>query len=186
MDLLKTSAIALAGLCLSPSALAQESGPAPTWPQFERSVKLKIDQDRTQGISYLIGGALTFAGGVVGSFQSSDPAEKVVYTVFQNVGIASVGYGYFRWKSGDESRRFYYTLRDSRIGLRDRQDLIARWESHRADSLRQERIMRAVVHGLLGATNVLNALRQDNRSVQNGLYFLGAINLLASVTYTFE
>lgn len=163
-----------------------------SWNRFESEMIEKSRKDRIDGISYIIGGALTIVGGFVGGLQTKDPAESLTYTVFQNVGIASVGFGYFRWRIGDEDRRFYRVIKGTtQLSLAERQALISRYHESRDEAHHEERRMRAIVHGLLAATNLIAGKQEDNKkdknaAVRNGLYFLGAINLFASIGFSFE
>lgn len=166
---------------------ADEVLQARNWRQFETLSKQQIEKDRIEGISYLIAGSLTTIGGLVGSYQVSDPAEKLTYTVFQNIGIASLGFGFSRWKVGNESRRFFETVnRTKGLTTRQRSELLRQFKFQRGQQLIEERRMRLIVHSALAVVNVAAALRESNQTVKNGLLFIGGINSFAAVSFAWD
>jgi hypothetical protein len=54
--------------------------------------------------------------------------------------------------------------------------------------LQKERLIKAITHSLIAAVNIYNASQQDEsaKDVRNALYFIGGINTLAAISYTFE
>ncbi len=156
------------------------------WEDFSKEVELQKTRDYRNGLSYIISGALALGGGIWGASIAEDGAEKGIYTVFQTIGIASIGYGAYTWKIGSEERSIYQTLNDTRLSAEQKSQFLKSYASVRQQREKQDRFIRSITHGLIAAINIYNATQQDVDSVKSGLYFIGAVNLLACVSFTFE
>lgn len=157
-----------------------------TWAELNaKSLELQ-EMDHVNGLSYIISGSIALVGGIAGANVTSDPLERGIYALFQTIGIASIGYGSYKWKIGDEDRLIYSTLRDSK-GYTDQQRLafIKTYQYKKQELEKNERFIKAFTHGLIAALNFYNASQQKQDGVKNTLYFVGGANLLASLSYTF-
>ena len=155
------------------------------WTRFESSVVHHERSDYLNGISYIISGTVAVVGGFVGQSISQDPLEKGVYTVFQTIGIASIGYGAYTWKLGDDDRFLYETLKDSSLGIEERNSVLKSYYQQKKSREKSERAIKAVTHGLIAALNLYSATQQSKGPVQNALFFVGGVNLLAAVSFSF-
>lgn len=125
-------------------------------------------------------------GGFLGNEVSKDPTEQLAYSAFQSIGVASIGFGLYKKNIGDE-RRLLFNIVDSTEGLsyEDKYKLLRSYYKEKATRTKKERYIKALTHGLIGALNVYSATKQDNDRVKSTLYFVGGVNLLASVSYSF-
>ncbi len=155
------------------------------WTRFESSVVHHENRDYLNGLSYIISGSIAVVGGFVGQSISQDPLEKGVYTVFQTIGIASIGYGAYTWKLGDEDRFLYETMKNTSLSLSDRNAVLKSYYLQKTAREKSERTIKAVTHALIAALNLYSATQQTKGPIQNGLYFVGGVNLLAAVSFTF-
>jgi hypothetical protein len=162
------------------------TNPAREWGEFEMRMHERQELDRIDGLSYLISGSLALVGGLVGQNISTDPLEKGVYTIFQTIGVASIGYGIYKWRLGDDERWMYETLSTSE-GLTPTQkaSVMKSYYQQKKDRLRREKIMRAITHGLIAGLNFYGATQQKSENVKNALIFLGGVNTLAVISFTF-
>lgn len=162
------------------------AAPLTEWQAFENAIKNKKSRDRTEGISYLISGTLAVVGGLIGQSSTSDPLERGMYTVFQSIGVASIGYGFYQWKLGDEDRLMLDTISNSR-SLSDSQkvEMVRSYRSTKRAREKEQRLIKAVTHGLIAALNIYGATQQKDDNLKNILFFLGGVNTLATVSYTF-
>jgi hypothetical protein len=160
--------------------------PSQEWGTFEKRMRARQELDRIDGLSYLISGSLALVGGLVGQNISADPLEKGVYTIFQTIGVASIGYGIYKWRLGDDERWMYETLETSE-GLTPSQKatVMKSYYEQKKDRLRREKIMRAITHGLIAGLNFYGATQQKSENVKNALIFLGGVNTLAVISFTF-
>jgi len=159
---------------------------SPKWREKINTQTARFKQDRTTGISYIISGGIALAGGLAGANITQDPLEKGIYSIFQTIGIASVGYGAYTWKVGDEDRLLYQTLEGS-SGLTESQKNIF-IESYMMELQKRqqtENVIKAITHGLIAGLNFYNASNQKQQGVKNTLTFIGVANVLACLTYTF-
>lgn len=157
-----------------------------TWSQFNQEVVLQEQQDARNGLSYIISGSLALAGGIVGSEITNDNIEKGIYTVFQSLGIASIGYGSFVWKIGGEDRFLYSTLQGSNLTAEQKSMFLRSYALQAKRREKKERLLKAVTHGLIAGLNIYNASQEKQSSIKTGLNFIGGVNLLAAISYTFE
>lgn len=160
--------------------------PKQEWTDFKERYNEKDRLDRIDGLSYVISGSIALVGGLVGQAASSDPLEKGVYTLFQTIGVASIGYGVFRWKLGDDERWIYQTARNAPgLSDADRAAVMRSYFDTKRLRGKDERFVRALTHGLIAALNFYGATQQKNESLKNALVFLGSVNTLATISYTF-
>jgi hypothetical protein len=174
---------------LSPAlAITQEieTEKSSTWDTFSHEMIHQEHEDYRDGLSYIISGSLALAGGIAGANISHDPLEVGVYTLFQTIGVASVGYGAYIWKIGGEDRSLFETLRVARLSPQQKSAFLDAHKAQAALRAKRERWIKIVTHGLIAGLNFYNASQQQNETVRTGLYFIGGVNLLAAVSYTFE
>jgi len=156
------------------------------WEEFAYQVELQKARDYRNGLSYVISGALAVVGGFLGSNITEDPMEKGIYTVFETIGIASVGYGAYTWQIGGEERSFYQILQGSRLTIEQKTQLLRSFAFAKKEREKRDRMIRAITHGLIAGLNIYSAATAQNDSLKTGLYFIGGVNLLAAVSFTFE
>jgi hypothetical protein len=145
----------------------------------------KVDQER-EGMAYIVSGGIAFVGGIVGYHNSKDVFAKGAYAVAQSLGVAAVGYGAHLRALGDEHRPLYATLNASRfLSLAEKDQFVKvyfQWEGQRD---RESQKIAALTHGMLAGLNFYNGAIASHEDMRSALYFIGAINLLASLSYTF-
>lgn len=132
---------------------------------------------------------MALAGGLYGASITDDGAEKLIYTVFQTIGIASVGYGGYTWQIGGEERSLHETLSlATSLSDKEKTQVLRAYYYKKKDREQKERFIKAITHGLIAAVNIYNASQQDEKSkgVRNALYFIGGVNTMAAISYTFE
>lgn len=156
------------------------------WDEFAKLVEAQKVSDRRNGLSYIISGSLALIGGIWGNSAVEDTAEKGIYTVFQTIGVASVGYGAYVWQIGGEERSVYQTLQLSKFTPEQKSQFLRAFNQQRKERERQDRIIRAVTHGLISGLNFYNASQQQQPSLRNTLNFIGGVNLLASISFAFK
>lgn len=162
--------------------------PAPSqeWDAYEKRMRAHRELDRIDGLSYLISGSLALVGGLVGQNISADPLEKGVYTIFQTIGVASIGYGIYKWRLGDDERWMYETISASEgLTAAQKASVMRSYYEQKKDRQRREKIMRAITHGLIAGLNFYGATQQKSENVKNALIFLGGVNTLAVISFAF-
>lgn len=177
------------GLSFSGHLLAAEDEfkfNANNWDEFSKDVELQKQKDRRNGISYIISGSLALAGGILGSGIAEDGAEKAIYTIFQTIGVASVGYGAYTWQVGGEERSIYQTLYYSKLTPEQKNQYLRAYIFQKKEKEKKDRYIRAITHGLIAGLNFYNASQQKQETFKGTLYFVGSINLLAAISFTFE
>lgn len=159
----------------------------PPWKALGTDMRSKRMMSNKLGWSYVISGGIGFAGGLAGEDIATDPLEKAVYTVFQTIGIASIGYGLFKVYIPPEDEKLYRLL-DSDLSLTDlqREKLFKVYQDQQTENLRKEKTIRAITHGLIAALNFNNASKQKQGTIKDALLFVGGVNLLACVSYSFD
>jgi len=156
------------------------------WEQYVNEMERQEHEDYRNGMSYIISGSIALAGGLWGDSITNDYIEKGIYTIFQTIGIASVGYGAYVWKIGSEDRNFYKTVESSKLTIDQKTLLLRSYNFQKKQTEKNEKFIKAITHGLIAGLNFYSASRQKNDSVKNGLAFIGGVNLLASFSFMFE
>ncbi|HMN68082.1 MAG TPA: hypothetical protein PKC28_06035 [Bdellovibrionales bacterium] len=156
------------------------------WEQYAKEIERQERRDYRNGLSYIISGSLALGGGIWGANITDDNIEKGIYTVFQTIGIASVGYGAYVWKIGGEERNLYATLSNARLTPEQKTIFLRSYYAQKKESEKRERYIKAITHGLIAGLNFYNASQQKQDSIKSGLYFIGGVNLLAAISFTFE
>lgn len=156
------------------------------WESFQKLVETQKEIDRRNGLSHIISGSIALAGGIIGANIAADVAEKGIYTVFQTIGIASVGYGAYNWQIGGEDRWVYQTLQLTNFTPEQKTQYLRALSLQKRTREKRDRLIRSVTHGLIAALNLYNGSQQENDSLRNTLYFIGGVNMLAGVSFAFE
>lgn len=157
-----------------------------TWEQYYKDSERQEKIDYRNGLSYIISGSLALAGGILGGTVTDDNLEKGIYTIFQTIGVASIGYGTYVWKLGGEDRLISKTLNTSRLTPEQRTHFLRSYYAQKKSSEIRERQIKAITHGLIAGLNFYNASQQKQDGIKSGLYFVGGVNLLAAISFTFE
>lgn len=156
------------------------------WNQFEKLSVRQEKRDYRNGFSYIISGSLALIGGILGAQSTSDNLEKGVYTLFQTIGIASIGFGVYTWKIGEEDRNLYHILNSTSLNTDQKTMVLRSYYNHKKLVEKEQRFIKAVTHSLISGINFYSASKQKHLSVKNGLNFIGGVNLLAALSYTIE
>lgn len=156
------------------------------WEDFYKQVEIQKEKDKKNGLSYIISGSLALIGGIWGNSISEDTAEKGIYTIFQTIGVASIGYGAFVWQIGGEERSLYQTLHFSKFTTEQKSQFLRSYNFQKKEREKKERLVKAVTHGLIAGLNFYNASQQKQDSLKSTLNFIGGVNLLAAISFTFE
>ncbi|MGE0632502.1 MAG: hypothetical protein AB7O96_08850 [Pseudobdellovibrionaceae bacterium] len=155
------------------------------WTKFENSFKQKVDQDAEMGVSYMISGTFALLGGLVGAASTSDPIEQTAYAVVQTIGIASIGYGAHMGVGGGAEYALYNSLKNTALSNQQRSGVIRSYNMYNTEVEQKERLIRMITHGLVAGLNFYNGSRQENASTRSALFFIGGVNTLAAVSFTF-
>ena len=156
------------------------------WTDFSKRIELQKKADRENGLSYVISGSIGLAGGIAGALITDDAIEKGIYSIFQTIGVAAIGYGSYTWLVGGEDRGFYEILNASGLDPQQKMRLLEVRDLKKKEREKKERLVKAITHGLIAGLNIYSAQQQSNSTLKTGLYFVGGVNLLAAFSYTFE
>lgn len=171
---------------LSPASAQESNFNYAKWEDFSKQVEQQKKLDKQNGISYIISGSLALAGGIWAASLSEDIAERGIYTVFQTIGIASIGYGAYVWDIGGEERSIYTTLSNSQLSKEQKSQFLNAYNLEKKEREKRDRRIRAVTHGLIAGLNFYNSSQQKSQSLKNTLNFIGGVNLLAAISFTVE
>lgn len=156
------------------------------WNIYSQEMVEQIEKDRLNGFSYIISGTLALVGGIVGDQLAKDPSEAAAYTLFQTIGVASVGYGFYVWQIGERDRSIYETLNLSGLSQAQKNQYLRAHFSYLEQFRKKDRLIRAITHGLIAGLNFYNGSRQKQDSLKNTFNFIGRVNLLACLSFSVE
>ena len=155
------------------------------WKGFEDFIRETDRQDKVDGYSYLISGTLASVGGLVGYYSSADTFAKAVYSISQTIGVGAIGFGGYKLFVGNENRVFYKTLRSSHLSPQDRDILLYNYRLQKGTEEARIRKVKALTHGAIALLNLYNAMRESHDDLKTALYFVGAVNFFAAISFTF-
>lgn len=158
----------------------------PHWDRFSRFVEEQEDRDRREGTAYIVSGALAVIGGTIGYQQTQDPFAQTVFTISQSMGIAAVGYGTYMMQIGHEDGAFYRAV-DRTAGLSESQKngLLSNYLSEKNANRKKAKLIKAFTHGFIAALNFYNGSKQTDSNLQSVHYFIGGMNLVAAISFSF-
>jgi hypothetical protein len=157
-----------------------------SWKTFSETVKKEEELRFYRGQSEIVTGVLALVAGLAGDAQSQRPLERGVYALFQSIGIASIGFGAYDIYVGSEDKQLLQLLNYS-SGLTDKQreEILRTHNRIRRVYDKRERYVKLLTFSLLSLSQFYNASRVQNESVKNTLTFIGSINLIAAVSFSF-
>ncbi|MBI4924838.1 MAG: hypothetical protein HY843_02850 [Bdellovibrio sp.] len=152
----------------------------------KKSANLNLE-NKTNGWAYMISGALVLGGSIPGYYLSKEIFSKVIYTAGQNFGIAGIGYGAYLAFIDNDYKRFENILQKTPELTREQKNKLAYYFfKDRAEQAKRIRMIRVVSHGLSAGLNILNGLTSDSKELGLALFFLGGVNVLASIGLLFS
>lgn len=156
------------------------------WQSLEKTFRAQREAAKTDGVSYVISGSSAVLLGIFGELGTQDPIDRAVYSVFQVIGIASVGYGIHKWIVSPNDELVFESLRrEGSLTPEEKWKVMQNYFILNDQKKADERMIKAVTHGLVTALNLYGANNQSNPNIKNGLYFLAGVNLLAFLSFTF-
>lgn len=156
------------------------------WNDFSQAIHTQKQKDYLNGWSYIISGGLALVGGILGTQVTNDPLERGVYTLFETMGIASIGYGAYIWKIGGEERFLYNTLQRTHLTPDQKSEFLVSYHYQIKDRDQKDRALRSITHGLISALNFYSANQQSQPGLKTTLNFIGGVNLLAAISFSFD
>ncbi len=148
----------------------------------------KIEERNTnEGWAYVISGGLALAISIPGYYLSDDVFARSVYSLGETLAVASIGYGAYLVLVADDYARFARILQSSpTLSLAEKDRLSFEFMNENAKRAKAVRKIRVISHALTAGLNFLNGATTDSRELRTALYFIGGINVLASLSYLFR
>jgi hypothetical protein len=157
----------------------------PTYNNFKSYMLQQKDREYVSGLSYVVSGGIATIGGVIAYETSTDPIAKAVFSLSQSIGIAAIGYGALDWYNGNDYSSVFYALEHTRLTALERDRFMEKFFIKEKQRERQARIIKAVTHTLVAALNGYYAVRENNKDLKAAFYFIGGVNALVAISYTF-
>lgn len=157
----------------------------PEWSQFKQFIREQEEEDERLGLSYMISGGIAAVGGVIGYDLSDDPLSRSVYALTSTVGIAAIGLGASHYWTGNEYDSFFYALEHSNISVQEKNRILQKYLEKEHDKREARRWIRVVTHSLIAVANFYSASRETNGDVKPVFIFLGTVNTVLAISYSF-
>ncbi|WP_142699467.1 hypothetical protein [Bdellovibrio sp. ZAP7] len=157
----------------------------PEWSEFRQFIKEQQEEDERLGLSYMISGGIAAVGGVIGYDLSNDPLSRSVYALTSTVGIAAIGLGASHYWTGNEYDSFFYALENSNISVQEKNRILQKYLEKEHDKREARRWIRVVTHSLIAVANFYSASRETNGDVKPIFVFLGTVNTVLAISYSF-
>jgi hypothetical protein len=161
---------------------------APLYYPVLRDKARKIEERNTaEGWAYVVSGGVALAVSIPGYYLSEDIFARSVYSLGETLAVGAVGYGSYLILISDDYARFVRILESSpTLSLSEKERLSYEFLNENAKRARAVRKIRVISHGLTAGLNFLNGATSDNRELRTALYFIGAINVLAALSFAFK
>ena len=145
----------------------------------------RIDERNTnEGWAYVISGGVALAASIPGYYLSEDIFARSVYSLGETLAVGAVGYGAYLILVADDYARFVHILESSpTLSSAEKEKLAYEFLNENAKRAKALRKIRVISHGLTAGLNVLNGATSGNRELRTALYFIGAINVLAALSF---
>jgi hypothetical protein len=102
------------------------------------------------------------------------------------MGIAALGFGTYMLEIGHEDRSFYQAIqKTTSLNSAQKEELLSNYLAEKRQIEKKARLIRAFTHGFISALNFYNGTKQKDSNLQSVHYFIGGINLVAAVSFSF-
>lgn len=156
------------------------------WRRFSIQVEETTQQQRFEGLAYMVSGGLVLIGSTIGLEKSDDILAKSVYSISQTLSIAAIGYGAYLHSIGDEDRTFFNIIENSTsLSPTQKNEILLSYQRQRGENKRKARLIRIITHGLIAAANFYGASQESDEGLRTALYFMGGVNAIASISIAF-
>lgn len=145
------------------------------------------ERNTTEGWAYVISGGIALAASIPGYYLSDDVFARSVYSLGETLAVGAVGYGSYLILVSDDYVRFVRILESSpTLSSAEREKLAYEFLNENAKRAKAVRKIRVISHSLTAGLNFLNGATTENRDLRTALYFIGAINVLAALSFLFK
>jgi hypothetical protein len=170
-------------------SLPRPSAPPPTlyYSILREKAHAIEERNTTEGWAYVISGGVALAASIPGYYLSEDVFARSVYSLGETLAVGAVGYGSYLILVSDDYVRFVRILESSpTLSPAEREKLAYEFLNENAKRARAVRKIRVISHSLTAGLNFLNGATTENRDLRTALYFIGAINVLAALSFLFK
>ncbi|MDG0815868.1 hypothetical protein [Bdellovibrio svalbardensis] len=155
------------------------------WKEFQQFVAEQRAEDEKLGLSYMISGAVATIGGVYGYYAAEEVFSRSMFAITSTVGLAAIGLGASYYWTGNEYDSLYYALEGSGLSLSERNKVLQRYLEKEKIERENRKWIRVATHAVIAAVNFYSASRETNDDAKTVFVFLGGVNALMAVTYSF-
>ncbi len=157
------------------------------YPILKDKAKKIEDRDVSEGWAYVISGGVALAASIPGYYLSSDVFARSVYSLGETLGVGAIGYGSYLILVTDDYARFVRIIESSpTLSVVEKEKLSYEFLNENAKRAKALRKIRVISHGLTASLNFLNGATAGNSDLRTALYFVGAINVLAALSFLFK
>ena len=151
---------------------------------LEKKADAINNENRTNGWAYVISGGVMLGISIPAYYLSEDVFAKVIYTVGQTLGIASVGYGSYLVLIENDYTRFQRVIKGvPELSLKERDHLAERFLEENSQRARSVRRIRVITHSLAAGLNYLDGFTSENQNLKIAYFFLAGINTVAALSF---
>jgi hypothetical protein len=155
------------------------------WDEFKKFTIAQQEQDEETGMSYMISGAVATVGGAYGFSASEEVFSRSIFAITSSLGIAAIGLGANYYFTGNEVTSFYYAVEHTSLSAAQKNELLRNYLERERKARETRRWIQVATHALIAAVNFYGASQTHDDGAKSVFYFLGGVNTLMAVTYSF-
>lgn len=155
------------------------------WNEFRQFALKQQDENEKLGQAFIISGVLATIGGSVGYYQSEELLSRTIFAITSNLGIAAIGLGASYLWTGSPVDSFFYAIDGSSLSLQEKNEVLRRYLYKEHKENEHRRWIKVATHALIAALNIYTATQETSSEVRSVFYFLGGVNILLAVSYSF-
>jgi len=156
-----------------------------SWKTFQETMERIHQEERTEGISYIVSGALVTVGGLAGTQNSNDPGSKLIFGLSESLGVAGMGYGIAKLSYGNEYNSFYESLKTVSLTPAQRDELVRNYMLGEREKQRKIREISLFTFLLIGALNAYSAAKESDQTAKTVYEVFAGVNLAVGVAFAF-
>lgn len=168
---------------------------APSYQCLSHWQSLYREKIKKEGIAYMAGGSLGFAGSLTLSLRSEDPLSKIGYSLMQVLSVAAVGHGASQYFQGDELTdeierldRLSTILAKEKLSILDREKILdqaafaaleAKWKKRK--KMRRVRGYLELATAVSAGSSILFA-KKNTAASTTAMGFIGFVSLAGAIS----
>lgn len=156
---------------------------AESYSEYAERVQAQSETAKTEGLNYMISGAVALLGGTYGWSKAEKPVEKGFYSLAQSLGLLAIGFGAEDYFLKQDEEIFLQVLNSGELTRAQKDRMVTSYLKEKKERAADVLWIRRTTFGLAGLLNVLYASQAKDQTLQNFLYVTAGVQLVWAFTF---